>query len=245
MRSIETHSWPALLKQSRTAPSAARSRSASAQHEHRVLAAELERAADQPAGAALGHLAADRRRAGEADVVAAVDDRPADHRTVADHDLPQVRRQPGLDGERPDPQGGQRGLGVRLVHDGVARDERRDRVGDRQGERVVPGRHDADHALRVVQLVRGRQHRHDAAVPHRREVAAARRARSGGPSARRRRPPRRRAGGPCRSRAARGRGPRPAGRAPGRAAAGRPRSRSASGRRRPRAAGRPAPRRTP
>ena len=48
------------------------------QHQHGVLAAELERAADQPAGAALGELAAGRRRAGEADEVAAVDDRAAD-----------------------------------------------------------------------------------------------------------------------------------------------------------------------
>ena len=46
-----------------------------AQHQHRVLAAELERAADQPLGALLRDQLAGGGRAGEADVVGALDDR--------------------------------------------------------------------------------------------------------------------------------------------------------------------------
>ena len=48
------------------------------QHDHRVLAAELERAADQPGRSLLGDELAGRGRAGEADVVGALDDRGAD-----------------------------------------------------------------------------------------------------------------------------------------------------------------------
>ena len=144
-----------------------------------------------------------------------------------------------------DPQGGQRGLRVGLVHDGVAGEERRDRVGDGQGQRVVPGRRRCPRRpWGGAARARVGQHRREPGVPHRREVAAGACARSGARSARRRRAPRRRAAAPCRSRAGPGRGPRPGGRARGRAAAGRPRrARPAAGP--PTAAGRPAPRRTP
>ena len=223
MRSIETHIWPELSKQSRTAPSAARSRSASASTSMGFLPPSSSEQPTSRSGAALGDLAAHRRRAGEADEVAAVDDRAAHHRALAEDDLPEVGGQAGLDGERPHPQRGQRGLGVRLVHDAVAGDEGRDRVADREDERVVPRRDDADDALRVPDLVRRRQRRDQSRVPDGCEVAPRAAARSAGRSARRRRPPPWRRAAPCRSPAGPGRGPRPGGRAGGRAAAGRPR----------------------
>ena len=67
-----------------------------AEHQDRVLAAELERAADQPLGALLGDELAGRGGAGEADVVGAPDDLRADLAARTGDDLPQVLREAGL-----------------------------------------------------------------------------------------------------------------------------------------------------
>ena len=151
-RSMEMQSWPAEEKQARTAPAAAFSMSASSQDQHGVLAAEFEGDADQPGGGALGDLAAGAGGAGEGDVVGVLDDLGADDRALADDDLEDLGGQPGLDEQVTGPQGGQRGLGVGLHHDGVARDEGGQRVADRQLERVVPGRDLADDTARLAQL---------------------------------------------------------------------------------------------
>ena len=67
-----------------------------AQDQDRVLAAELQRAADQPLRAALGDQLAGGRRAGEADVVRAADDLRPEVRAGAGDDLPEVLREAGL-----------------------------------------------------------------------------------------------------------------------------------------------------
>ena len=68
----------------------------------------------------------------------------------------------------------QRGLVVGLEDDAVAGDQRGDRVGDAGREREVPRRDDADHALGLPDLGRGRHHRDRAAALGRRQQLAAR-----------------------------------------------------------------------
>ena len=153
---METHSWPAEEKQAFTAPAADFSTFGAGQHDHRVLAAELERAADQP----VGRLPRDQRAggggSGEADVVGALDDRGAHDRARAADDLPHVGREPGVAQQLDAGQGDQRALAVGLVHDGVAGRDGRQAVGDGHRERVVPGADDADDALgHVVDPHRG------------------------------------------------------------------------------------------
>ena len=104
------------------------------------------------AAALLGDLAAGAGGAGEGDVVGVLDDRGADDRALAEHDLPDLGGQSGLDQQVAGPQGGQRGLGVGLHDDRVARDEGRQRVADGELERVVPGHDLADDAARLAQL---------------------------------------------------------------------------------------------
>ena len=105
------------------------------------------------------------------DVVGAVDHRRPEHRTVTEDDLPQALRQAGLDQQLVRPQGRQRGLRVGLEHHRVAGQERRQGVADRQRERVVPGRDDADDAARMVQLVDAGGNRHQASSAARAQVA--------------------------------------------------------------------------
>ncbi len=124
-----------------------------AQHQDRVLAAQLQRAADQPVGALLGDQLAGRGGAGEADVVGALDDRAAELATRTGDDVPEVLGEAGLLEQLRAEQRGQHGLGVRLGDHGVAGQQRRDAVAQGQRERVVPGRDDADDALgHVVDL---------------------------------------------------------------------------------------------
>ncbi len=134
------------------------------QHQHGVLAAQLQRGADQAGGGLLGDLAAGPGRAGERDVVGVVDHGRADHRAVADHDLPEVGGQSGLDQQLAGPEGGQRGLRVGLVDHRVARDEGGQGVADGEFERVVPRRDLPDHTLRTPGLDRMGEHRQRPAV---------------------------------------------------------------------------------
>ena len=171
-----------------------------AQHQDRVLAAELERAADQPLGALLGDELAGGGRAGEADVVGALDDRRC-------RPASRGRRRPatGPSGSRPRSsssaaeQRGEHGLGVRLGDDGVAGQQRGQAVAERHRERVVPRRDDADDALRdAVDLDPG-QARDDAELALGVEVLVRPCARSSGRSARCAAARRTRACGPCRT----------------------------------------------
>lgn len=89
----------------------------------------------------------------------------ADHLALADDHLEHLGGQPRLDEQVTAPQGGQRGLGVGLHHDGVAGDEGRQGVADGEFEGVVP-RHDlADDPARLAQLGDLRQDGDGAGVP--------------------------------------------------------------------------------
>ena len=137
-----------------------------AEHEHRVLATELERAADEPLGAPLGDDPAGGGGAGEADVVGVRDDRATHLGTGAGDDLPGLGREAGLLEQLGGEQRGEHGLRVGLGHHRVAGQERRDAVAERHRERVVPRRDDADDTLRhAVDLGTGEHREHAADAP--------------------------------------------------------------------------------
>lgn len=122
------------------------------QDEHGVLAAEFQGDPDEAGGRALGDLAAGAGGAGERDVVGVADHLGADDGAVAEDDLEDLGGQSGLDQQVAGPQGGQRGLGVGLHDDRVARDEGGQGVADRQFQGVVPGGDLADDPARLAQL---------------------------------------------------------------------------------------------
>ena len=124
------------------------------EHDQRVLAAELEAAADQVAPGALADDAAGRGGPGEHHVVGVVDERRPDVRPLPADDLEQTLRQPGLLEQRDAVERRQRGLVVGLQHDRVAGHQRRDGVGEPGREREVPRRDDADDALGLADLGR-------------------------------------------------------------------------------------------
>ena len=135
--------------------------------------------ADQPLGRLRGDRAAGRGAAGEHDVVGAA--RSASGPSSAPEPVTTCSTsggQPGLLEQLDARQRGERGLGVGLQHHGVAGREGRDRVADRQRQRVVPGRDDADDAERVVVLPGAPGEDRESAP------AAARRSRCVAPSAR-------------------------------------------------------------
>lgn len=134
------------------------------QHEHGVLAAELQGDADQPGRGADGDLAAGAGGAGEGDVVGAADDLGADDGALAEDDLEDLGGQSGLDQQVTGPQGGERGLRVGLHHDGVAGDERGQRVAHGEFERVVPGGDLTDDTARLAQFGDLGEGRDDAGV---------------------------------------------------------------------------------
>ncbi len=118
-------------------------------HDHRVLAAELQRGPDQPAAGLRGQLAAGGGRAGEGQVVDLVEQgRPDDRPAAGDH-LPHVVGKARLARDRPGGQQAQRRLRVGLAEHRVARQQRRDHVAHGEEERVVPRGDDADQPLRV------------------------------------------------------------------------------------------------
>ena len=144
---------------------------------------------------ACGDPAAGGGRAGEADVVGAGRRRPA--RSGSPWPSTTCSRslgQPGLArSSSAAAQRGQRALQVGAQHDGVAGQQRRDGVGDRQAQRVVPRRDDADDALGAVVLDRAGEHGQHADVLGLGAAATGRGGRSAAPRSRSRRPPRTRA----------------------------------------------------
>ena len=120
------------------------------EHDHRVLPAELHRAADEPLTAPAGDLRTHRARAGEHHVVRALGDLRAQLGTVPEHDLQDPPGDAGAVHEVHGPQGGQRRLVVGLEHHRVARHERGDRIGGGQEQRVVPRCDVAHHTDRMM-----------------------------------------------------------------------------------------------
>ena len=151
--------WPELNIPPQAAALAARSMSASREHDHRVLAAELEADRGQRLGGAGHHLAAGPVGAGELDEVDVVDEGAAGLAGPLD-DVEDVRAAdlvlPGLD-HLGQPQ--RREL-RRLDDDRGACLQRRDRVAEREDQREVPGADDPDHRMGPVldaELLRGEQ----------------------------------------------------------------------------------------
>ena len=83
--------WPAFWNAPHTAPLAARSRSASSQHDHRVLAAELEQHRGERVGRGRHHPLAGASRAGEHDLVDAAADQRLAGGAAAGDDLRRCR----------------------------------------------------------------------------------------------------------------------------------------------------------
>ena len=175
------------------------------QDQQRVLAAELQRAADQPLRALGGDLAPGRGRSGEADVVALVDQLRPDDVARAVHHRPQVGGQADRAQQLHRGQRDQRRLVIGLEQHRVAGDQGRQAVGDRHGERVVPGRDHPDQALRHVVPVDPGEQREQPGAALVVQVAAERSGRSSGRSGRRAALPRWRSAAPCRRRSAPGR----------------------------------------
>ena len=217
----DRQSCPALVKQARIAPWTATSRSASSStiigflppsSSEQPISRLAGRFGDLPAaaGGAGEHHVVGVRRSARHRSRRARRGRPARSRAACPSSSQQVDR----------PQRGQGGLGVGLVHHGVAGEQGRDGVGDAERERVVPRGDQRDHgpwagAARPSGWRRGRCRRAARAPGGR-----ARAGRSRACSPRRRGPPRRRACGPCRSPTGPGRGSRRGGRGWRRAAGG-------------------------
>ena len=128
---------------SRTAALAARSTSASAQHDHRVLAAELEPDRRERLGGALARPSC-RSRVEPVNMTKSTSSISARAgRAVAGRDLEDVLRQPALAQHLGHQQRRQRRHLAGLEDHGVAGGERRDAVAEGVRQRVVPR---ADHA---------------------------------------------------------------------------------------------------
>ena len=112
-----------------------------------VLAAELQGAADQPIGTALGDDLAGGRGAGEADVVGPADHLRADLGAGTGHGLPQILGETGLLEQACTDQGGEHRLRVRLDHHGIAGCDRGNAIAQSQREWIVPRSDDAHDTL--------------------------------------------------------------------------------------------------
>jgi len=119
------------------------------EHDHRVLSAELQAARNQPLAGALGDLAAGGGRAGELDVVDLVDERcagRAEARDAAEHVRCAEILTPGTHDLAPCQRRHLRGL----RQDCAADHQRGDDVPDRDEQRKIPGRDDANELLWAV-----------------------------------------------------------------------------------------------
>lgn len=139
------------------------------QDQQGVLAAQFERAADQPLPGPAGHPAPGGGRPGEHQVIGPGQQRLAQVRPRPQHHRPQVGRQPGLDHQVDGPQRRESSLAVGLVHDSVPGQEGGDDVPGGEGQRVVPRGDHPDHSLGVTQLRGPGQDREGAPPAARRE----------------------------------------------------------------------------
>ena len=106
------------------------------EHDHRVVAAELQDAALELARARLGDRAAGAHAAGEADLRdRRVDERAADVGVAVD-DAQQPLGDAGAGEDARDPLGRERGVRRGLEHDAVARRQRDRDVAERRRERL-------------------------------------------------------------------------------------------------------------
>ncbi len=122
------------------------------QHDHAVLAAELQAQALE-LGPGLGRqVLAGRRRAGERDDrdVGRIDDGVADLTAGAGHEVDDTGREAGLGHELDDERGAVRRVARRLEDHGVAGDQGGHHLPARDGHREVPGGDDAGHADRLA-----------------------------------------------------------------------------------------------
>ena len=85
------HTWPVIMQPPQAARGGGAVEVGVAQHDHRILAAELEQHRREPPAGALHHAPAGLRRAGDADHVDVVDERRAGL-ARADHHLQHARR---------------------------------------------------------------------------------------------------------------------------------------------------------
>ena len=146
-----THTCPAPTKHARTAPSAATSTSTSSATYIGFLPPSSRVDRHEPLPRLRGDDPTGARRPGEAHVVDVLDHRRADRRPVADDHLQEPVGKPGLLQQLGGPQRREGRLRVRPQDHGVAGDERRQHVAERERQREVPGRDDADDADRVPQ----------------------------------------------------------------------------------------------
>jgi hypothetical protein len=129
--------WPALWMPHWASPSAVRIEVRVGHDDGRVLAAELERAHDQPLGTLRRDALAGGDRAGEHDRVDRVDQR-ATRRSGPLHQADEPRRQ-DLSADLGQPRAGARRVLGGLEHHRVAAEERGEQALEEVGERIVPG----------------------------------------------------------------------------------------------------------
>ena len=135
--------------------------------DHRVLAAEFGREADEPTPGLFGEGGPGLRGAGEHHVVGAGHDCLPDNASRPGHHGVQLTRQTRLVQQLGQGQRAVRRLAVRLDYDAVAGDQGGHRIGHGQCQRVVPRADDADHTLGQVPHAhagRARQHALDLAI---------------------------------------------------------------------------------
>ena len=137
------------------------------QHDHGILAAEFERAPDQPLRRLPRHQPAGARAAREHHVIRALAQRRPEQRAFARDHAEYVRRKTRLAQQVHRPERRETGLHIRFEHRGVARHQRRHRVGHRQVERIIPRDDEADHAHRRLEFPGPGQQRQGALAPAR------------------------------------------------------------------------------
>ena len=120
------------------------------EHDDRVLAAELERGADQAPARLLGDRAAGGRGPREADVVGDIRQRFAHLARRTGHDGPQRLGHAGVDVGATKGEDREGALVVGLLHHGAAGGERGHDVHGGEAQREVPGRDDPGDALGLV-----------------------------------------------------------------------------------------------
>ena len=153
MRERAQQSWPALSKTAYGAPRPPLLEVGVGEDDVGRLAAELERDALDRRGGALHHRAAHLGRAGEADLrhVRMLDEAAADDRALADEDVDDALRDPGLEHELGQPQRRQRRQLGGLQDDRVAARERGPELPRGDVEREVPRHDQADDAERLAE----------------------------------------------------------------------------------------------